>query len=146
MIKTERIFFHFIDVAYNLGSRKALKSFISEKFEERKIGIEEINFIFCKDAYLLELNQKHLQHNTLTDIITFEHSLKGQNMHSDLFISLERVRENASLFKTSIKNELHRVMFHGILHLLGFKDKNDKDQRAMRAMEEEWLDLFFYEK
>ena len=105
--------------------------------------IEAINFIFCSDEYLLELNQEHLDHNTFTDIITFELSPKGKPLVADIYISIERIRENSRLFKVSFKEELHRVIFHGVLHLCGYKDKKAVDQKRMREMEGVWLKKYF---
>lgn len=107
------------------------------------MSIEAINYIFCDDAYLLKINQQYLYHDTYTDIITFQLSPKGQALLSDIYISVERVRENASLFNTSIKRELHRVIFHGALHLCGYKDKTKADALKMRMAEEKALNLYF---
>ena len=100
----------------------------------------EINYIFCSDIYLLELNKKYLKHNTLTDIITFDTS-ENKMINGDIFISIERVKENASNYKTTFKNELSRVVVHGALHLLGYKDKALKDKNKMRSKEDQFLKL-----
>lgn len=105
--------------------------------------VDTINFIFCTDQYLLELNKKHLNHDTLTDIITFEYNPPGQALLSDIYISIERVRENALVFKTSFSRELHRVIFHGVLHLCGYKDKKPEESKLMRFKEEEYLQKWF---
>lgn len=105
-------------------------------------SIEAINYIFCTDAYLLEINKTHLKHDTYTDIITFELSGKGDAIISDIYISVERVRENATTFRTSFLDELCRVIFHGALHLAGYKDKSKADSALMRQMEEDWLKLY----
>lgn len=105
--------------------------------------VDTINFIFCTDQYLLELNKKHLNHDTLTDIITFEYNPPGQALLSDIYISIERVRENAVVFKTSFSRELHRVIFHGVLHLCGYKDKKPEESKLMRFKEEEYLQKWF---
>ena len=101
----------------------------------------EINYIFCNDDYLLDLNQKHLNHDTLTDIISFDYSLDNK-IHGDIYISIERVRENAEDFKVSFEEELKRVMIHGILHYCGFKDKTESDEQLMRTKEEEKMKMF----
>lgn len=101
----------------------------------------ELSFIFCDDAYLLELNIKHLQHDTLTDIITFDYCL-GDELSGDIFISIERVAENAVSFGVSFDNELRRVMAHGVLHLCGFSDKSAAQTAVMRVKEEEKIVLF----
>lgn len=112
-------------------------------FRRQGKKLEAVNFIFCTDEYLLELNQEHLNHNTFTDIITFELSPQGQPLVADIYISIERVKENARLFGVSFKEELHRVIFHGALHLCGYKDKKPGEQRVMRNMEAEWLGKYF---
>ncbi len=105
-------------------------------------AIHEINYIFCTDAYLLQLNQNFLQHDTLTDIITFHYHQKNQPIHSDIYISVERVRENAASFGVRFRHEFHRVLFHGALHLCGYKDKTKKDATLMRTLENKYLELF----
>ena len=106
--------------------------------ENKKMG--EIVFIFCNDAYLLEKNIQFLQHNTLTDVITFDYSNKNQ-ISGDIFISTERVRENAKIFNVSFLEELDRVMAHGLLHLLGYKDKQKKDAKIIREKEDFYLSI-----
>jgi len=104
----------------------------------------EINFVFCTDEYLLELNQEYLNHDTLTDIITFDYT-DGNLISGDVFISVERVKDNAQSFETTLKNELKRVMAHGVLHLMGYKDKARKDKQVMRAKEDEKIKMFHVE-
>jgi probable rRNA maturation factor len=101
----------------------------------------EINYIFCNDDYLLDLNQKHLNHDTLTDIISFDYSV-GNEIHGDVFISIERVQENALDFNVSFSEELNRVIAHGILHYCGYKDKTKEDEETMRKKEDEKLKMF----
>ena len=113
--------------------KKALKK------EGRKLG--SLEYIFCSDLYLLELNKKFLKHNTLTDIITFDYSDGSGKVEGGIYISIERVRENASKFKKSFDNELHRVIIHGVLHLLGYSDKTSSDKALMREKEEACLSL-----
>ncbi|MEM7379674.1 MAG: rRNA maturation RNase YbeY [Bacteroidota bacterium] len=105
----------------------------------------KLNYIFCSDSYLLDLNQKYLEHDTLTDIITFEYSEHGQ-ISGDIFISIERVRDNAEALKVSVDDELRRVMVHGVLHLLGYSDKSKAEQERMRKLEEEKMKLFHVEQ
>ena len=94
-----------------------------------------LTFIFCSDEYLLEMNKQYLNHDTYTDIITFNYN-EGHYISGDIFISIDRVKENAGSFKVKFEDELHRVMAHGVLHLLGFNDKTKKDEAEMRKMEE----------
>jgi rRNA maturation RNase YbeY len=101
----------------------------------------EINYIFCDDDYLVEINQQYLNHDTLTDIISFDYSL-GNEIHGDIYISIERVRENAEEFKVSFEEELKRVMIHGVLHYCGYKDKSESDELLMRSKEDEKIKLF----
>ena len=104
----------------------------------------QLDFIFCNDAYLLKINQDYLEHDTYTDIITFPYS-EGALISGDIFISIERVVENANTFKVKFNTELRRVMAHGILHMLGYGDKNDEDIQLMRAKENEKIKLFHVE-
>lgn len=101
----------------------------------------EINYIFCDDDYLVEINQEYLNHDTLTDIISFDYSL-GNEINGDIYISIERVRDNAVDFNVSFDEELKRVLAHGILHYCGYKDKTEEDERLMRSKEDEKIKLF----
>lgn len=101
-------------------------------------AIGNISFIFCSDIYLLEVNRKYLNHDYFTDIITFD-AVEGGIMNGDIFISIERVNENAAEFRTTFENELHRIVVHGVLHLLGYKDKNKKDKKLMTEKEDFYL-------
>jgi rRNA maturation RNase YbeY len=101
----------------------------------------EINYIFCDDDYLLEINQQYLDHDTLTDIISFDYSI-GNELQGDIFISIERVRENAQDYSVSFEEELKRVMVHGVLHYCGYKDKSEQDEKLMREKEEEKMKMF----
>jgi rRNA maturation RNase YbeY len=111
--------------------------------EDKKEG--DLNYIFCNDEYLLEINEKYLDHDTLTDIISFDYSV-GNELHGDIFISEERVRENAADFNVTFENELLRVMAHGILHFCGYKDKTDNDSLLMRQKENEKIHMFHVER
>jgi len=104
--------------------------------EVRKVSL---NYIFCNDDYLLAMNKEYLKHDTLTDIITFDLSEKENTLTGEIYISTERVRENAAKFETTYNDELHRVIFHGALHLCGFRDKNETDRRIMREQEDKCL-------
>lgn len=111
--------------------------------EEKKTG--EISFIFCDDEYLLEMNQKYLNHDTYTDIISFDASV-GNILNGDIFISTERVVENAESYNVEFPQELKRVIIHGVLHLCGYKDKTAEEQQTMRAKEEEKMKMFHVEQ
>jgi probable rRNA maturation factor len=101
----------------------------------------EINYIFCDDEYLLEINQQYLNHDTLTDIISFDYSM-GNEIHGDVYISIERVKENAVDFNVSFEEELKRVLVHGVLHYCGYKDKSQADELLMRSKEDEKIKMF----
>ena len=107
--------------------------------EEKLEG--EINYIFVDDDYLLDLNQKHLNHDTLTDVISFDYSL-GNEIHGDIYISIDRVRDNALDFNVTFEEELKRVMVHGILHYCGYKDKTEADEQLIRSKEDEKIKMF----
>lgn len=141
--ENEKIQFHYQYTRFYFPHRLKLKHFISTQIKKEGRSIDDINFIFCKDDDLLKLNQQYLKHDTLTDIITFEFNKKGQPLLSDIYISIDRVKENASIFHSTFTKELHRVIFHGVLHLVGYKDKTVKEIEAMRKREEEWLNQFF---
>ena len=129
------------EIDFNLENESEYSSWISKVIISESKNEGEINFIFCDDDYLLELNQEYLRHDTLTDIISFDYSI-GNELHGDVFISLERVRENADEFSVSFLEELKRVMAHGILHYCGYKDKYEKDEFIMRQKEEEKMAMF----
>jgi len=111
--------------------------------EGKKEG--DINYIFCDDNFLVEINQQYLNHNTLTDIISFDYSVRNE-LHGDIFISVQRVRENAAEFDVAFEEELQRVMVHGVLHYCGYKDKSAKDQKEMRLKEDEKMKMFHVEQ
>ena len=111
--------------------------------ENKKEG--EINYIFCDDNYLLEINQQYLDHDTLTDIISFDYSV-GNEINGDVFVSVERVKENASDYKVTFHEEIQRVLVHGILHYCGYNDKTESDERIMRSKEEEKMKMFHVEQ
>ena len=111
--------------------------------EDSEAGV--INYIFCDDDYLIEINKSYLNHDTLTDIITFDYSDKGI-IHGDIFISVERVSENAVAYKDTFQKELLRVMAHGLLHLLGYNDKTPQETAVMRLKEDEKIEMFHVEQ
>lgn len=129
---------------FELGIEENYKSWIKEICTSEDFTSKNINYIFCDDAYLLKINQQYLQHNYLTDIITFDY-VKGKEISGDLFISIDRVKENAQEFKVSFANELKRVMAHGLLHLIGFSDKTEAEKQIMRLKEEEKIKMFHVE-
>lgn len=104
--------------------------------EEKKLG--EINYIFCDDEYLLKINQDYLQHDYYTDIITFDY-VKGKTISAEIFVSLQRISDNASTLSRDYEDELRRVLAHGVLHLIGYKDKTEEEEKEMRRMEDLYL-------
>jgi len=115
------------------------KSWILNCVKKEHKSILKIDFIFCPDNYLKKLNKKHLEHNTLTDVITLDYST-NEYLLGDVFISIDRVKENAQKYKTTLENELSRVMIHGVLHLIGYKDKSNEQKKIMRTKENKHLD------
>lgn len=138
----KKILFHYLVPPFHFINRTHLKSFILELFKREGRIVEHINYIFCTDDYLLEVNKKHLGHDTYTDIITFDLSSPDSNLVSDIYISAERVKENAFSYNTPFSTELHRVMFHGVLHLCGYDDKSSSNKVLMREKEEFYLSLY----
>lgn len=119
---------------FELSDEKRTSEWIIKCIEEENHELGEVNYIFCDDTYLHKINVEFLQHDTFTDIISFDYSL-GKLVSGDIFISIERVKENASKFEVSFQEELHRVIIHGILHYMGFKDKTDNEKQIMRDKE-----------
>jgi probable rRNA maturation factor len=126
---------------FNLDNEEAISSWISDVIlsENKKEG--DINYIFCDDDFLININQQYLDHDTLTDIISFDYSV-GNELHGDIFISTERVAENAQDFGVSFSEELLRVLSHGVLHYCGYKDKSETDELLMRSKEDEKIKMF----
>jgi rRNA maturation RNase YbeY len=139
---TPTIRFHFLSEV-PLRDRVRLKSFLPSLFKKEKKQLAELQYIFCSDDYLLDINKQYLKHNYYTDIITFDLSEEGQPINAEIYISVDRVRDNARSFGNTLKNELHRVIFHGALHLCGYKDKGQQDEKLMRKMEDQYLRLYF---
>ncbi len=133
------IIFNF-ETDFSLDEPDCISSWIVDSIKNEEYKEGEINYIFCDDEYLLDLNIKHLNHNTLTDIISFDDTL-GRLISGDIFISIDRVKENALKFKASFNNELQRVMIHGILHFCGYNDKTKEEKELMRKKEDYYLSL-----
>jgi probable rRNA maturation factor len=126
-----------------LRNRNNLKACITNLFKKEKQALESLNFVFTNDEELLTINQQYLKHDYYTDIITFDLAAKGQPTQGDVYISVERVKDNARQLGVSFYKELHRVIFHGALHLCGYGDKTVKEEKKMREMENKYLDLYF---
>lgn len=144
MKEQQPIQFYFLYPPFYFADRNSLKAFIVKLIKKEGRQTKHINYIFCTDEYLLSINQTHLHHDTFTDIITFDYSDdKSEKIISDIYISIDRVKENRLLFQTTFKKELLRVIFHGALHLCGYKDKTRADQQLMRNKEDYWLNKYF---
>ncbi len=135
----------FFKLKVTLKDRNRLKLFIEDIFKKEKREIESLDYIFCSDEDLLKINQQFLTHNYYTDIITFELSGKGEPAKGEIYISVDRVKANSIIFDELLFRELHRVIFHGVLHLCGFKDKT-KDQREKMREKEDSLILSYINK
>ena len=135
----------FYEVEFSLEKEENYASWISTIIDSESYEEGELNYIFCNDEYLHKINVEFLNHDTYTDIITFDNCI-GTQIHSDIFISIERVKENASIFAVSFLEELRRVMAHGVLHLCGYGDKSDEEADLMRAKEDEKIKLFHVEQ
>ena len=129
------------ELDFTLENESVYADWISKVISSENKYEGEINYVFCDDDYLIGLNQQYLDHDTLTDIISFDYS-EGNLLHGDVFISVERVRDNALDFNVSFFEELKRVMAHGVLHYCGYKDKSEEDERLMRQKEEEKMKMF----
>lgn len=129
------------DIDFVLKQKLAIRSWITETAKAEGFRVRELNFIFCSDEYLLGINQQYLNHDTLTDIVTFDNSEDEGVLVGDIFISVERVRENAGIFKVAEQDELHRVIIHGVLHLCGYGDKKPADKKRMTEKEDYFLGL-----
>ena len=123
---------------FELSKSEGITSWISKAIREEKCREGEINYIFCSDEYLHKINVEFLDHDTLTDIISFDYSV-GKELHGDIYISVDRVKENATTFKVTFEEELARVLIHGILHFCGYKDKSADDAKQMRSKEDYYL-------
>jgi len=124
------------ETSFTLKNQNKLVKWIGDVVSSEGFQVGEINYIFCDDSYLNKINQEFLNHDTFTDIISFDYTL-GKEVGGDIFISIERVLENAEKFNEVFETELHRVMIHGILHFMGYKDKTKKEKTLMRTKEDE---------
>ncbi|MBT8233475.1 MAG: rRNA maturation RNase YbeY [Saprospiraceae bacterium] len=129
--------FYFEDVDFDLKFKNEIASWLNKIASDENKSIQLLEYIFCSDSYLLDINKTHLNHDFYTDIITFP--LNNDPLEATIFISIDRVVENAKTFKDSFENELHRVMVHGLLHLIGYNDKTEQEKEEMRSMENKAL-------
>jgi rRNA maturation RNase YbeY len=136
----DNIFFFSEDINFELLHPKTFIAWIRSVILKENSQVGDLNFIFCSDEYLYDLNLKHLNHNTYTDIITFNYC-ENDLISGDIFISIDRIRDNSLKFSKLFNDELSRVIIHGVLHLVGYDDKLDEDQTIMRAKEDFYLTL-----
>lgn len=143
MMRQSKITFNYLVKPFFFPKRKELKQFLLSHAKSQSREINYLQYVFCADQYLLELNKKFLNHNYLTDIITFPYSNKLVDpITADIYISVDRVRENSSILNISFNEELLRVIFHGYLHLIGMKDKSEEQRKLMRVSEENLIRSF----
>ena len=135
--------FFFIDTAIKLTERKRLKAYLESIFKKFKTPLNSLTVVFCTDDYLLEINKQFLNHDYYTDIITFNLAEGDDPIEGDVYISIDRVKDNSTNHHVNKTEELHRVIFHGVLHLCGFLDKSIKDKAAMTNAEDECLAEYF---
>ena len=136
------IYFHYLVPSFYFPQRAFTKVFIASIFTDHNKKINTLNYIFCTDKYLLPLNKNHLNHDYYTDIITFDLS-NDSSVTADIFISVERAKENAVLFRNTMISEVLRLLIHGALHLCGYKDKTKKASKEMTALENKYLSIYF---
>lgn len=129
---------------FSLDNEEVYASWLTSVIESENKKEGEINYIFCDDEYLHKINVEYLNHDTLTDIISFDYSM-GNELHGDIFVSIERVEDNAKDFNVSFEEELKRVLVHGVLHYCGYKDKSEDEEALMRSKEEEKMKMFHVE-
>ncbi len=136
------ISFNKADANATLANRVALKSFIEKRVKKEGYTLDSLTYVFCSDKYLLKINKDFLSHDYYTDIISFDLSEEPGQLIGEVYISVDRVKDNAKTHGTSLKEELHRVIFHGALHFCGYKDKKPSDAKKMREMEDRWLNAY----
>ncbi len=133
------IHFFIEEIEFTLKQKMALRSWIRDTIKSENYKLGELNFIFCNDHYLLNINQQYLNHDTFTDIVTFDNSETEGLIIGDIFISIDRIKENSEKFNVKETDELHRVIIHGTLHLLGYPDKGQKAKKLMTLKEDQYL-------
>ena len=141
--KKTKVHFFSHDIPTRLKNTANLKHFIESIFKIEMQSLGSINYIFCSDRVILEINKKYLNHDFYTDVITFDLSPDNKTISAEVYISIERIRDNAKQLGLSIKSELHRVLFHAALHLCSYNDKKKKDKEIMRKRENDLLAKYF---
>jgi probable rRNA maturation factor len=128
-------------IRFRLSNSKKTVSWIKSVIKKEGCTLGSLNYIFCSDEYLKTINTQYLKHNTYTDIVTFNFNPTVTEIEGEIYISIDRVRENAKTFKSNLQTELHRVIIHGVLHLIGFNDKTKREKSLMREKEDTYLSL-----
>ncbi len=136
----EKIIFNYEEIDFSLQEEKLIIDWINKTVLEEKKQLGDISYIFCSDKYLLNINKQYLNHDYFTDIVTFDYT-EDNSISGDIFISIDTIEENRKKFKTTFDNELHRVIIHGILHLVGYNDKTDEEQKVMTEKENYYLSI-----
>ena len=130
------------EIPYTLKEKLNRKRWLTKIATNAGFKIKELNYVFCSDEYLYQMNRDYLKHDTYTDIITFDNSEKKNDIEGDIFVSIDRVRENAKTHTQEVETEMNRVLAHGLLHLMGYKDKTQEEAALMRLKEEESIKLY----
>ena len=139
-----KVSFSYADRTLRIANKTAVKAAVESLFKKEKVVLDHLSYVFCSDEYLLTINSSFLQHNSYTDIITFDLSEKAApGITGEIYISLDRVKDNSIRFSSGFRDELLRVVFHGALHLCGYKDKKPADIALMRKKEAEYMALFY---
>jgi rRNA maturation RNase YbeY len=131
--------FHLADISFKLSGKLQLRKFIVDSFQKECGKKIAVSYVLCSDEYLLQINKDFLQHDYYTDIITFPLAETDKRVEAEIYISIDRIKENAASLKVTFEQELYRVIFHGVLHLAGYKDKTKAEKDQMRKKEEQWM-------
>jgi len=140
VVFSSSISFHSEDISFELITQQKVLGWIQQTIQNENKKLGEISYVFCSDEYLYKINLEHLNHDTYTDIITFNYC-EEDVLSADIFISIDRVKDNAKTYNVAFETELHRVIIHGILHLVGYNDKSDEQQNEMTSKEDFYLSL-----
>jgi rRNA maturation RNase YbeY len=138
----KKVYFLNADKPVNAKNRPSIKKLIIHLFGQEKVSLNRMDFIFCSEDYLLKINQQFLSHETYTDVITFPLSNPNEPVYGEVYMSVDRIKENAKAFKVPYQNELLRVMIHGALHLCGYTDNTDAEKQKMHSKEDHYLNKF----
>jgi probable rRNA maturation factor len=141
-----KVLFFNADISIVIRNKRFIKKIIKGAFLREQHKLEELTYIFCSDDYLLRINQNYLNHDTLTDVITFPFSNKNEPVKAEVYISIDRVKENSQKYESTFESELLRVIIHGALHLCGYKDKKSDEKKVMKIKEDFYLKSYYISK